>query len=73
MKEFEVYSLLDDDGQEVSLDGSDSDSNYLLDTIYAETLEEAQSKSFQEYGNCIVRWIRKNGSLGYGDYEVNKI
>lgn len=72
MKKFEVYSYLDDSGEEVDLQGGMRDSNYLLGIIEANTYREAKIKAYEEYGICIIRWVRKDGYEGRADYDVNE-
>ncbi|MCF0209733.1 MAG: hypothetical protein HUK18_00160 [Bacteroidales bacterium] len=69
MKQFEIYQT-EERGIPDYLDGTDSES--LKETVFFSTLGEAKDYAREKYGDCIVRWIRKDGQMGYADYEVRK-
>ena len=45
MKKFEVYRYLDDNGEEVALQGGMKDSDYYVGDIEANTYKEAEIKA----------------------------
>ena len=72
MKNFEIYKHLDDEGEETILRGYGKDEEYHLDDISANSDNEAIVIAYEEYGECVIRWCRKNGYQGWRDIHVEE-
>lgn len=68
-KEFNVY-IPEEDGSIDDLSITDRTEEH--DTIYAKNLKEAKVKAYEENGECVIQWVRKNGFKGGYDYSVTK-
>ncbi|MEG2848213.1 MAG: hypothetical protein RR904_05545 [Bacilli bacterium] len=66
MKTFLIFEI----DVELGTDGTYGDDDF-LEEIDFNTLKEVKEYANEKYGegNTCIRWVRKNGNIGVGEYE----